>query len=620
MRLGPRIVLYIALTCILPLLGLAVIAERVARLRIEQRLTELQVESARLLAADLVRSLDDQKRLLILQLSSFRLETASDPARAGFLALTCRLLPDLRAVALLDPSGSELVAPLGCGGDAPPGWTDRAPLGGSQGTSRVGAPVLEAGGVWVPMTVSSPSEPGVTLAVMLDLSGLEEQIGDNLTDGREVAVLGPGGEVLTRAGEPGLVEPERYRALLSTGLADLRYESEDGAFVVAATAGVADYGWVVAVAERADASDAASADLRARTWFICGIALACATAMGVFFTRSVVHPVLRLRRAAQRLGAGDLGTRVAVTGRDEVAELSVAFNQMAESLERHASEIDAKNRQIESFNSELQARVERRTAQLKEAQSRLVSSGQLAAVAEIASGVAHELNNPLAGILGVVQIVAARRGGTADEALLRSAEEQAFRCKEIVAVLLRFADPEPTRTRAPLDLGALLTEVLGLMAPALRQRGVSVSQEIATGLLVVGEQASLGRALSQLLSSVRALAAPGASLKIRALRRSRLVSADGATGPVVAPDDRVTEPPARFPAEAGGSSMRIPVKEVVVLLYLSDALEGNDDWRAAGMGLWVARRVFQEHAAELSDLPVQGRGRSWQLAFVDPAV
>src|SRR4030095_4153924 len=110
--------------------------------------------------------------------------------------------------------------------------------------------------------------------------------------------------------------------------------------------------------------------------------------------------------------------------------------------------IDQKNREIEAFNVELQKRLDERTRELEEAQVLLIRSARLSAVGQMGAGLAHELNNPLAGILGMVQVVLTRHRGQPDEALLRVIEEQAQRCSQIVAHLLRFSRPEPIAPRA----------------------------------------------------------------------------------------------------------------------------------------------------------------------------
>jgi C4-dicarboxylate-specific signal transduction histidine kinase len=400
-----------------------------------------------------------------------------------------------------------------------------------------------------------------------------------LADGREIALLAPDGSVLLRTGQTGLVEPDRARALIGNREVDLRYESASGVAVLAALAQVPDRDWAVVVAEPADAVTATVQQIQARTWYIGGVALLMALVGGAYLTRSITGPVVRLRDAATAVGRGEFERRVREEGKDELVELAEAFNRMSASLQQNATDIAAKNAEIERFNHELQERVDRRTAQLREAQARLVQSGQLAAVGELSAGLAHELNNPLAGILGVIQILAFQMKDRPEGALLGAAEREALRCKEIVANLLRFTRPAAEAgpgARDMVDLGEVVRDVLQLVGTPFRERGVAVAITLPDEpLLVRGDATQLGRALGQLLTSLRSVSAPGAALRIAGQRGE-------------------TEVELRF--ELGGT------------------VADTDDWRAAGLGFWVARQVLQEHAATLEE-PVGERGgpRTWRL-------
>ncbi|HZO96231.1 MAG TPA: CHASE3 domain-containing protein [Gaiellaceae bacterium] len=96
---------------------------------------------------------------------------------------------------------------------------------------------------------------------------------------------------------------------------------------------------------------AASAGDRAVLLGVVGLAgsTALILAFGGYFARAVVAPVRRLARAAGRLGAGDLSTRVSEAGAAEIGELARAFNRMAASLERTRSELEHQNAELDAF-------------------------------------------------------------------------------------------------------------------------------------------------------------------------------------------------------------------------------------------------------------------------------
>ncbi len=595
MRLGLRIGFFVAFTAILPVLLLALAASQVARNQAEGQIVDFQVEAARSHGALISRQLSDTRRVLVQQVANFRLDVASDEARGSFLVATYRLFPEIAVAVLLDEDGGELIPPL----YQPEGQAAALVDHDRVSTARLArfraelpAPSRTPGGVVVgetyrpegadaavlPMVFTSPWEDGVALAVELSLAPVASRMG-SLGREREINLLDLDGDVLLRAGPPGLVDPARVRAFLRNAEVDLRYETADGVEVLAALARVPGHDWAVVVAEPADAAAATVHQIQLRTWYVGGVALLIALVGGAYLTRTITGPVVKLRDAAHAVGRGEFARRMPEEGRDEITELAAAFNRMSASLEHNAAEIESKNQEIERFNLELQARVEQRTTQLREAQAQLVQSGQLAAVGELSAGLAHELNNPLAGILGIVQILTAKLQDRPEGALLRAAEQEALRCKDIVANLLRFTRSGPQKgpgAEDVVDLAAIVRDVLTLVGGPLRQRGVAVELSTTDAPMPMrGDASQLGRALGQLLTSLRAVAEPGSTLTIEG-------------------------------SQSG--------KDVEICFALARTVRETDDWRAAGLGFWVARQVFQEHGAIL-DEPVGERGaaRTWRL-------
>jgi signal transduction histidine kinase len=594
MRLGARIVLFIVFSSVVPLVLIALATARVARDQVESTIVRSQVAVAESVAGEIARQLDDTQRVLRLQLGNFRLDDAPPDVRSAFVLSTYRLFPEISVAMLRGADGGDLVPPVYQSTDAPNEIAGHdavsrerlarlraaLPAAGSAGDVTAGPAYLpDAGRMGViPMTVASPWGDGLSLGVELSLSSLGSRLAVLGGGERDIAVLDANGTVLVRGGgRSGLVEPGHFRAFLDTGSTSLQYTTGDGAGVVAACTRVPTWGWQVAVAEPVSAVTDATWQIRARTAYIGGVALLFAAVAGFLLSRAITVPILTMRDAALAVGGGDFRRRVDEGAGGELADLAKAFNRMSQSLQTNAQIIAAKNAEIEAFNRELQERVEQRTAQLQEAQSRLVQSGQLAAVAELSAGLAHELNNPLAGILGLIQLTAPRLAGRPEESFLRAAEKEALRCKEIVANLLRFTRPAPAAGAAGVvDMKRVLQDVLLLVGGPFRQRDVTVEHvEQPEPMLVRGDATLLGRALGQLLTSLRSVAAPGSVLRIRGSR-------SGA--------------------------------DVVYRFELGATTGHDDDWRAAGMGFWVARQVFAEHAATLRE-PEGERGgpRAWTL-------
>ncbi len=173
--------------------------------------------------------------------------------------------------------------------------------------------------------------------------------------------------------------------------------------------------------------------------------------------KGMVHrPVAMLLRHTRALARGEW-TRIESSPKDELGELSEAFNDMTDNLQKAREE-------LEKWAGTLELRVAERTRSLRETQSKLVRSEKLASLGELVAGIAHEINNPLTGILMYASILA--QDSRLDPALRADLEiviQETLRCSNIVRELLDFARNEPpTKTLESLqrvmEMSLLLVE------------------------------------------------------------------------------------------------------------------------------------------------------------------
>ncbi|HXI03706.1 MAG TPA: ATP-binding protein, partial [Candidatus Saccharimonadales bacterium] len=201
-------------------------------------------------------------------------------------------------------------------------------------------------------------------------------------------------------------------------------------------------------------------------------------AMGVLVTillvRIVVKPIRSLVAATRRIAAGDLGEVVESESRDELGELAVSFNLMTGELRRSRQE-------RENYSAELERQVRIRSKELEEAQSQLVQAEKMSAVGLLVSGVAHELNNPLAGVVGFSQLLLKEDVAERVRRGLERINKEAERCKKIVQNLQTFARKHKPE-KDYIGINGILESCIDLRAYQLRVDNIKVVADLDPAL------------------------------------------------------------------------------------------------------------------------------------------
>jgi len=201
----------------------------------------------------------------------------------------------------------------------------------------------------------------------------------------------------------------------------------------------------------------ASRDLLKRALAVGFVLLILVAVGGRLWARRITRPVERLSDATREIAKGDFAFQVDVRGRDEIGALAGSFNQMA---------------------SELKTREER----LEEASAQLIQSEKLAAFGQLGAGIAHEVKNPLAGILGCAQLSLMEiEEGTPVYQNVKLIEKETERCKTIIENLLKFARQEKV-VFEPTDINAVVTDAGAIVNHQLEVNQVKLIQDLADKL------------------------------------------------------------------------------------------------------------------------------------------
>jgi two-component system, NtrC family, sensor kinase len=226
---------------------------------------------------------------------------------------------------------------------------------------------------------------------------------------------------------------------------------------------------------------------------------------GLFVWRVVHGPLRSLESGTERLASGDLGYQIQVESRDELGDLAASFNTMSRQLREAREEVTA-------WASELEKRVEQKTLELKRANEQMIQAEKLASTGKLAAIVAHEINNPLAGILTYAKLLkkwmAECDPGKQEQ--IRSSldliESESRRCGEIVKNLLVFARAAPMNPHLS-DLNAVLDRCVRLVRHQLDIAAIQVQLDLDRTLPpVLCDVAHIEQALLALvMNSIEAL-------------------------------------------------------------------------------------------------------------------
>jgi len=217
-------------------------------------------------------------------------------------------------------------------------------------------------------------------------------------------------------------------------------------------------------------------------YHICLLMLVIASTCGLFVWGFVHLPVKALIHGTERIRAGDLDYRIPLQSRAEMRRLASSFNDMAE-------ELGEAQQELKEWTRTLEERVEDKTRTLQRAQDHLVQSEKMASLGTLAAVVAHEINNPLSGVLTYAKLLQKMlpEGDLDPEKLesirkyLKTIESETARCGGIVSNLLEFSR-KPGAATETKDINDIVERTLFLIAHKLNLQEIQLTKQFSPDL------------------------------------------------------------------------------------------------------------------------------------------
>ena len=278
-------------------------------------------------------------------------------------------------------------------------------------------------------------------------------------------------------------------------------------------------------------------------------------------TRKVISPVRELIEVTRKIASGDLGHKTTYSDSSEFGELAASFNDMSVSL--------------------------------REMQEQLVQAAKLAAIGELASNVAHEINNPLTSIMGYAELI----GEETDMANIRNdievIKKESLRARSIVQQLLDFARKRPLEI-GTMDINRLLEDVIGLVGIQLKDSGIRIIEDYSELPSVKGDPNQIKQVfLNVLNNAVDAMsencAGSGKVITIRTYSRDSGVNieiADTGCGIPADVSSRIFEP-----------------------FFTTKKEQGT------GLGLSITYKIIQSHKGKIDVRSEEGKGTTFIISL-----
>ncbi|MFH1538080.1 MAG: ATP-binding protein [bacterium] len=286
--------------------------------------------------------------------------------------------------------------------------------------------------------------------------------------------------------------------------------------------------------------------------------------------RRVVRPLGVLMEGVKRVEKGDLGHSLPLGGNDEAGALAESFNRMTAALSAREEELGRSNRQ-------------------------LIETGKLAAVGELAAGVAHEIGNPVAAISGYIQLMKTEQVDAKVKHFLEEIDKELGYIDTTIRELLDFARPAEL-LEEDVDVNEAVDEAFRMLSHHPSMRKIRIERgETSDGLKVRGSRKEILQAVFNVALNGAQAMSEGGPMKVSVARGSD--------------DGEISEGMVGIVVEDAGVGIRRADAERIFDPFFTTKRSGT------GLGLSITYKIMERHGGRIEVRSEEGRGSRFMLLF-----
>lgn len=325
-----------------------------------------------------------------------------------------------------------------------------------------------------------------------------------------------------------------------------------------------------------------------------GFILIASLLVGLFVHRLVYVPLIDLETGAKRLSSGDLEQMIPVRSEDEFGRLASSFNAMTEAL---------RNSQVElrEWGHTLEQKVEERTRELRIAEAESTRSEKLASVGLLAAGIAHELNNPLTGVLTFTTLLRKKMpDGSMDAEDLDLVIRETKRCAAIIRRLLDFAR-EKTPEKSFTNLNQVIEDTARIIERPASFRDIEIDLDLDPNLPPVWVDDDLIKqvVMNILVNAQHAIEHEG-SIKVRSRLAPEAKSPEPGMAPVAMAEISIIDTGCGIPEKN--------LKRIFDPFFTS-----KEVGKGTGLGLSVSHGIIRAHGGLIEVESTVGKGSTFRI-------